>query len=301
MKKQTILATCASVGAQVIFGFSFMFTKIALDYASPMTIVADRYIIAFLVMTIIMLLSRQRIKLGRNVWKIVVMSLFQPFLYFIFETYGLQMTTSAFSSVMISLIPVAAMICGIFVLKEIPTYLQFLFSAISVAGVSIMALSGKSEGTVTFLGIILLLGAVFSSCGFNLTSRKFSEEFSALERTYATTIIGAVTFTLMALVENCGDVTLFLAPFNKSAFVAGILYLSVGSSVIGFYLLNYANTYLTVARTTVFSNITTVVSVFAGVMFLNEKITTLGIFSVVMIIVGVTGVQLLGKKPDKQA
>ncbi len=299
MKKETVLATCASIGAQVIFGFSFMFTKIALDYATPMTIVADRYIIAFLVMSLIMLLSRQKIKLGRNVWKIVVMSLFQPFLYFLFETYGLKMTTSAFSSVMISLIPVAAMICGIFVLKEIPTVLQYAFSAISVAGVSVMALSGKSEGTVTVLGIILLLGAVFSSCGFNLTSRKYSGEFSALERTYATTIIGAVAFTLMSLVENAGDLTLLLAPFNSSAFVSGILYLSIGSSVIGFFLLNYANTYLPVARTTVFANITTVVSVFAGMIFLNEKITTIGIFSVAMIIVGVTGVQLLGKKPGK--
>ena len=299
MKKQTVLATCASIGAQVIFGFSFMFTKISLDYASPMTIVADRYIIAFLVMSLIMIISRQRIKLGRNVWKIVVMSLFQPFLYFIFETYGLKMTTSAFSSVMISLIPVAAMICGIFVLKEVPTALQYVFSAISVAGVSAMALSGKSDGTVTVLGIILLLGAVFSSCGFNLTSRKYSGEFSALERTYATTIVGAITFTIIALLENSCDVSLLVSPFNSSAFVWGILYLSIGSSVVAFFLLNYANTYLPVARTTVFSNITTVVSVFAGMIFLNEKITALGIFSVAMIIVGVTGVQLLGKKSDK--
>lgn len=299
MKKETILATCASIGAQIIFGFSFMFTKIALDYASPMTIVADRYIIAFLVMSLIMLISRTKIKLSRNVWKIVVMSLFQPVLYFLFETYGLKMTTSAFSSVMISLIPVAAMICGIFVLKEIPTFLQYVFSAISVAGVSVMAYSGKSEGTVTALGIVLLLGAVFSSCGFNLTSRKYSEEFSALERTYATTIVGAITFTLIALAENSGDVSLLVSPFNSSVFVWGILYLSIGSSVVAFFLLNYANTYLPVARTTVFSNVTTVVSVFAGMIFLNEKITLLGIFSVVMIIVGVTGVQLLGKKSDK--
>ncbi len=299
MKKETIFATCASVGAQIIFGFSFMFTKISLDYASPMTIVAERYIIAFFVMTLIMLLSRQKIKLGRNVWKIVVMSLFQPVLYFLFETYGLKMTTSAFSSVMISLIPVVAMICAIFILKEVPTALQYVFSAISVAGVSAMALSGKSDGTVTVLGIILLLGAVFSSCGFNLTSRKYSGEFSALERTYATTIIGAVAFTLIALIENSGDFTMLISPFNSSAFVSGILYLSIGSSVIGFFLLNYANTYLPVARTTVFANITTVVSVFAGMIFLNEKITALGIFSVAMIIVGVTGVQLLGKKSDK--
>ena len=45
--KNILLATLAALGAQVIFGFSFMFTKIALRFASPMTVIADRYIIAF--------------------------------------------------------------------------------------------------------------------------------------------------------------------------------------------------------------------------------------------------------------
>ena len=87
-----------------------------------------------------------------------------------------------------------------------------------------------------------------------------------------------------------------ITPFLSSAFLWSILYLGIISSVLAFFMLNYANTYLPVAKTTVFSNITTVISVLAGGMFLDEKITPIAILSTVMIIAGVTGVQLISVK-----
>ncbi len=58
-------------------------------------------------------------------------------------------------------------------------------------------------------------------------------------------------------------------------------------------MMNYANTYLPVAKTTVFSNFTTVVSVIAGAVFLNEKITFTSAIAAIMIIVGVWAVQII--------
>ena len=64
--------------------------------------------------------------------------------------------------------------------------------------------------------------------------------------------------------------------------------------------LNFANTHLPVAKTTVFSNITTVVSVIAGVAFLKENLSPETIVCALMIIIGVFGVQIIGtKKIDK--
>lgn len=297
MKKHTILiATLAALGAQVIFGFSFMFTKLALASASPMTVVSGRYIVAFLGMTAVMLIKREKICIKKGVWKIILMSLFQPVLYFLFETYGIKLTTSAFSAIMISLIPVVAMIMGIFTLNETPRVMQYIFSALSVAGVVIMALSGKSGGTVTTLGIILLFGAVLSSAAFNITSRKISKDFSATERTWATTAVGVIVFSAIAIFENSGDITMIIEPFFKPVYLWSVIYLGFVSSVIAFLMLNFANTHLPVAKTTVFSNITTIISVIAGAMFLDEKITPIAILSTIMIICGVTGVQMISVK-----
>lgn len=295
-KNKTTLATLAALFAQVIFGFSFMATKISLGFASPMTVIADRYIVAFLGLTAVMLIKRIRISLRGGIWKLIVMSVFQPLLYFIFESYGIKLTTSAFSSVMISLIPVVSMISGIFVLKEFPTPMQYAFTALSVGGVVIMALSGKSDGTVTLPGIILLLGAVISSVAYNISSRKISEEFSVFERTYAMTLIGLVSFAGIALAENAGNPVEVVSNFANPSFTGAILYLGIFSSVVAFLMLNYANTYLPVAKTTVFSNITTVVSVIAGAVFLNEALSVASIISTIMIVVGVFGVQKLNVK-----
>ena len=291
-----IQATLAALCAQVIFGFSFMFTKIALGFTSPLTLVADRYIVAFLTLNIVMILSKTKIKLHKNLWKLVLMSIFQPLLYFVFESYGIQMTTSAFSSIMISMIPVVSMISGIFILREIPSPMQYVFTALSIGGVVIMALAGNAQGTVTPLGILLLLGAVFSSVAYNIASRKISAEFSAFERTYAMTIIGMISFVLIAVAENIHNPIAVLTPFLSAEFTWAILYLGVFSSVVAFLFLNFANTHLPVAKTTVFSNITTVVSVVAGVLFLNEKMSMEAILSTLMIIVGVFGVQVIGTR-----
>ena len=296
MKNLIIKATLSALMAQVIFGFSFMFTKIALENASVFTVIADRYIIAFISLSILMLFNKTRIKLSKNIWKLVLMSLFQPILYFLFESYGIKMTTSGFSAVMISLIPVVSMFGGIFFLKEVPSVLQYCFTALSVLGVAVMTFSSKADGTVSLLGVMLLLGAVISSVAYNIMSRKISDEFSPLERTYAMTLIGLLIFVLIAFVENVNNPVNIIIHFKDLSYTTAILYLGIVSSVVAFLFLNYANTYLPVAKTTVFSNITTVISVVAGILFLDEKFDVVTVVSTIMIIVGVWGVQILDVK-----
>lgn len=296
MKNKKLTATLAALTAQIIFGFSFMFTKIALGQASPLTVIADRYIVAFFGLSVVMLITKTKISASKNIWKLILMSVFQPVLYFLFESYGIEKTTSAFSSVMIALIPVVSMISGIFILKEIPTLMQYVFTFLSIAGVTIMALAGKADGTVTNMGVVLLFLAVLSSVSYNITSRKISEEFSPLERTYAMTIIGMVVFLGIAIVENIGNPENILINFKDPVYLGAMLYLGIVSSVVAFIMLNYANTYLPVAKTTVFSNFTTVVSVFAGIVFLDEPFSPLTVLSTAMIIVGVWGVQMINVK-----
>lgn len=298
-RNNRITATLAALAAQIIFGFSFMFTKISLGFSSPLAVIADRYIVAFVGLTLVMIITKQKIQIKNGIWKLILMSVFQPLLYFIFESYGIKMTTSAFSSVMISLIPVVAMICGIFVLNERPSFLQYLFTVLSVAGVVLVAMAGNRDGTVTLTGIILLAGAVISSASYNMLSRKISAEFSVFERTYAMTVIGMISFLGLAFFENYSEPAKILSPFMNLEYLFSILYLGLASSVVAFLLLNYANTYLPVAKTTVFSNLTTVVSVIAGSIFLDETLSCVSLVGVVMIIIGVFSVQVLGGRNIK--
>ena len=140
----TSKAILAALVSQVIFGFSFMFTKIALQYESPLVVIADRYFVAFVCMCVMMLVTRTKIHFTQSIGKLLIMALFQPVLYFLLETYGIRMTNSSFSSVMIAMIPVISMLGGHLFLKEIPTRTQYLFTIISVAGVVFITCIGTA-------------------------------------------------------------------------------------------------------------------------------------------------------------
>ena len=272
---------------------SFLFSKTAMQFASPLVLIADRFTVAFVLLTAVMLIAGIKFHIGKNVWKPIAMAMFQPVLYFVFESYGINMTTSSFSGVMISLIPIVSVIAGIFVLGEFPSFLQYLFCVLSVCGVIIMTVSTGGQGVITPLGVLCLFIAVVSCVAFNIFSRKISAEFTSFERTYAMTAVGAIVFNILALAESGGSVEAMLIPFKEPAFLVSVLYLGVLSSVVAFFLQNYSNTHLPVAKTSVFANISTVVSVLGGVIFLDEEFTLLSAVAVVMIIAGVTGVQLL--------
>lgn len=291
-KDNTSKAMAAAFMANFIFGFSFIFSKMGLSAASPSILLAYRFITALAVMTLLIATKTVKFNIkGKNIMPLLLIGLFQPVIYFICESYGLIYTTSTFSAVMIALVPIASLIFGALFLSEIPSIMQIIFSILSISGVVLMALQESSEGSVQLVGIFILIGAIISAVGFNVTSRKYSSQFSAFERTYFMFLIGGIFFTGMALVENFGHYERFIEPLSSPMFLVSVFYLSILSSIAAFLMMNYSTTYLPVARTTAFSNIITVVSVFAGIVFLHEGADLISIISSIMIIVGVWGVQ----------
>ncbi len=294
--KQIFFAVLAAILAQVIFGLSFLFTKICLNTSSALVVIANRYLVAFIGLTLVMIVTKTKFKMNRQIWKLLLMALFQPIIYFLCETYGIKMTTSSFSAVMIAMIPIVAMIGGIFFLGEKPGFWQYIFALLSTSGVVLIAATGMSEGSVLPLGILLLFFAVVASAGYNIISRLLSKEFSVLERTYAMTLVGFISFTALAFVENVANPVVMISGFFNLEYTGGIFYLGIVSSVIAFLCLNYANTHLPVSKTTVFSNLTTVVSVIAGIFVLHEPFSPYALIGTGMIILGVIGVQRLQVK-----
>ena len=77
-----------------------------------------------------------------------------PVIYYICETHGIALTTASFSGVMIGLIPVAGLILGVLFLKEKCTFLQVVFTVLSVVGVGLTTTGGF--GTFSLPGFLLL-------------------------------------------------------------------------------------------------------------------------------------------------
>ena len=136
-----------------------------------------------------------------------------------------------------------------------------------------------------------LLVAVFSAVAYTLLNRGISGQYTPFERTYFMLGFGAFVFTVMAAFSVHGNIALYLRPFEEQSYLAAILFLSVCCSVIAYFLSSYVITGLPVARATVFANLTTAVSVFAGTVFLHEPFSALGLLFCILILIGIYGVQ----------
>lgn len=289
---KTLKATLAAITCNVIFGFSFLFAKVALEYAHPLIILSVRFTVAFAVMNLMWLTGIVKLNLkGKPKKYIFLMALAQPFLYFIFEMYGIDMTSSAISGVIISLVPVFVLIMSTVFLKEKPTLVQVLFSFLSLAAVVGISLMSNDNNTNHLLGILLLLGAVISGSAFDILSRKESGAYSPFERTYIMFLCGMTGFNITALCALGKD---FL-PLLKDAVVhpqfwGSMGYLAIISSIAAFMLLNYAIGIIGTVKNASFANLITVVSVLAGILILGENLSAVQLMLCGIIIIGVIGV-----------
>jgi drug/metabolite transporter (DMT)-like permease len=287
-----------------IFGFSFMFSKVALDYISPIGLIAYRFLVAFLAFETLRRFKVVEIRFHRSHFKYLFwVAFFQPILYFLFETYGLQLTTSGEAGMMIALIPIVVTLLSAIILKESPNPIQIVFILLSVSGVLFIQLS-KSEAGISFeaLGFFLLLGAVLAAALFNIASRNASKVMKPYEVTYFMMMFGAVIFNLLYLTELSFDGNLmgYFSNLNHIELILPILYLGTVASIGGFFLVNFALSKAPAHITSIYSNLSTIVAVIAGALLLNEPLQYYHLIGSLMIVSGVYGTVSFRKHRDRR-
>ena len=104
-------------------------------------------------------------------------------------------------------------------------------------------------------------------------------------------LMGCICFPILAVLQNLSQPAALFAPFQEWKFWVSLLYLGTLSSIGAYTMSSYAITHLPLARTVVFANLTTAVSVLAGVIFLHEHFTWVSALCCLVIIIGVWGAQ----------
>lgn len=277
----------------VIFGFTFMFSKVAMNYVSPIGLIAYRFLIAFIVFEILRLTKVVRIRFEkRHMKNLFLVALFQPILYFLSETYGLRLTTSGEAGLMIAMIPIFVTLLSSLILKEKPKPVQLLFIFLSVLGVIFIQIFKVQDG-IQFesLGYLLLLGAVLSAALFNIASRSASKELKPYEITYFMMLYGAIVFNALYLSKLIyeGRILDYVTNLYHIELVFPILYLGIVASIGGFFLVNFALSKAPAHITSIYSNLSTIVAITLGATLLQEKLEYYHFIGSAMIIIGVYG------------
>ncbi|WP_286906215.1 DMT family transporter [Clostridium sp. UBA1652] len=277
----------------IIFGLSFLFTKKALMVSNPITLVAFRFLLAFIIMSLLIVIKVIKVNYKNKPMKwLIVLAIIEPIIYFIFETYGLQRTSSSLGGLMIALIPIVVTILAIYFLNEKPSRKQVLSIILSVSGVVLIILmDGSKNSGNSILGVLFLSVAVFSAAFFNIIARKISKHFTAIEVTYFMMFLGAIFFNIVSVSNHIlnGSLSNYFEPLKSSSFVLSILYLGILSSIVAYFLANFTLSKMEASKSAVFANISTIVSILAGVIFLKENFHLYHTIGSAMILIGVWG------------
>jgi len=297
-----VYPTAAAVIVALIFGLSFLFTKGVLFYLAPFQLLGLRFAIAALSLTLLVSFKVVRLHINRSgMPDLLKIAVWQPGLYFICETYGVKLTSASESGVIIALVPVVTAVLSFFILKERISFKQGVFITAAVIGVMLMAVGRSGVGfefSEHMVGVLFLLGAVLAASFYNIFSCRASVNHSPLDITFVMMWLGALVFNFIGLTYSffTGDLESYVLAVQRLPVVVGLLYLGLLSSVIAFFLLNYALSCLTASRVAVFLNLVPVVALLAGMVFYEERLNSLQTAGCVMILLGIWGTNYFAEK-----
>lgn len=304
-KGSMTLALCCGVTGNVIWGASYLFTRIAQQEAPPMVQMSLRFLLAFLLLNLMMLFGWEKIRLrGKNLRPLIVLSCVEP-IYFFFESYGIYYSNSTFAGVTLAIVPVIAIGMGVLILKEYPTRKQFLLCFVPIAGVILVTIAGSGLGAVQPIGVVLVFGACLFAAFYRVYNKDSSAEFTAFERSYFVIGMCMLVFTVAALCMERGDLTPFAAALHSKRFVLSTLVLSVFCSVAANILVNYSASILPMAIFSNLGSLITVCAMFLGIIFLDEPTNAMSLVGSAMVLVGLFLIARVSgensRKPKKES
>ena len=261
----------------LIWAGSGIAVKEALVVFTPLTLIVLRFTLAVILMLAIGLIFRQNNILGlqrldrKDLPLFLLGGLFQPFLYFIFETYTYQSFASpTIAEAMLSTQPVLAPIFAFVLLRERVTRNNIIGILLSTIGMLMLLLMGNGDmgnGVLAIgngKGVILAILTVSMSVSYSVILRRIPSRYSPLSIVFYVQSISLVLFYIVwGVMGEVGALLHHTIPFyttlhNTPQLLQSCLavgYLAVFSSVAAFVLFCYTVRQIGVTRANIFNNV----------------------------------------------
>ncbi|MDD3622917.1 MAG: DMT family transporter [Methanofollis sp.] len=284
--------SCAYLAAVLnafFIGLSFLFVKESLDSAEPLTTLAFRFTLAFLVLLALAAVGVIRVHLPKeNYGDLLVLLLAQPVLFFSLQAFSLLYISSSEAGIIEAITPVFVGILGIVILGEWVNAKQFICFIISIAGIaSLFLMEGNGEGGIDTLGLVLALLSVCATSLYIVMGRRLSRTIDPVSLTFLMMLFGCVVFLAAAVGCEGLDPHGALMLLGDTDFLTEILYLALFTSVATSFLAMYGLRELEAARVGIIQNLSVVVSVAAGVLVLHEPFLIYHAIASLLIVAGV--------------
>ncbi|MCC8165909.1 MAG: DMT family transporter [Planctomycetes bacterium] len=268
----------------LVWGITFVSTKILLRSFSPIEILFTRFLLGFLALNIIAP-ARLQVQSRRDELLFIGAGLTGITMYFLLENIALTMTTAANVGVIVSVTPFFTAFMSHWFLGTarpgLMFYIGFLFA---VSGVALLSIG--TGGTLAWnpLGDILAVSAALVWSLYSVIIKKITAlgyaSIAVTRQSFMYGLIGMVPAILLM------DFRLGLERFTNPATVGHILFLGLGASAMCFVTWNMSVRLLGAVRTSMYIYLVPVVTVASAVVFLGEALTTPLIVGTVLTLLG---------------
>lgn len=294
MKNKGFIVHLAGIVAMVFWGMSFVWSTQVYQNLNPTATIFLRLVIATIFLTTILFLFRINEKIQRKqLGLFAIAAMFEPFLYFIFEGYGLKNTSPVIGSGIIALIPLVTPIAARVFLKERLTPMNIVGFIISFTGVIIMLLNKDLEFTASPKGILFLCGSVIVAVGYSIALIRLTKLYKPLTITWMQNIIGMIYFIPMVFIMERFEPSNFA---NIGGYILPLVCLGIFCSAGAYALWAFTFSKLGASKANVYSNLIPVFTAIFSYILAIEDMTAFKIIGIAVVVFGLVLSQLKTKR-----
>ncbi len=268
----------------VLWGTTFISTKLLLVELQPVEILLFRFVLGFLAL---LLIAPKRLK-GTTLKQEIhfaLAGLFGICLYYLFENIALTFTMASNVGVIISAAPFFTALVSLLVLKDKEkTGLSFFIGfLIAMSGIVLISFQGSSI-EIHPIGEFLALLAAFVWACYSVITKKISSFGHSTILTTRRVFFYGILFVLpvWAFSKHTWSPEIFLKP----VVIFNLLFLGLGASAACFVTWNSAVRLLGAVKTSVYIYMVPVVTIVTSVIILHEKITPMLILGSALTLLG---------------
>ena len=177
-----LLTYIASIFAITLWGMSYIWTDKLIAQNIPIFYFV--FVRIFLAGIVLFLFNTAYARIKRiqrkDLPKFLLLAFFEPFIYFICETFGLKLTGSpTLSALVIATIPIFSIGAGMIFFKEKINFVNIIGILLSLVGIVMVAMAKGELGEQFIWGVVLLLIAVISEVGHASITKSLSGNYSS--------------------------------------------------------------------------------------------------------------------------
>ena len=296
MENKRLLGHIAAIFTIIVWGTTFISTKVLLTDFQPVEILFVRLLLGLMALFIVYPHPLKGVTLKQEL-TFAAAGLTGITMYYLMENIALNLTMASNVGVIVSVSPFFTVILASIFLKEEGKmkFNFFLGFVVAMIGIALISFNG-AKLQLNPIGDFLCLGCAFVWGCYSILSKKIGEYGYSVIQTTRKIFIYGILFMIPTLFFF--DFQLDLKTLMEPKYLLNYLYLGLCASATCFVSWNYAVRSLGAVKTSIYIYLIPVITIVASALILKEPITWMSAAGTILAILGLVLSEYKGKKNE---